>query len=119
MTCLPVGAHAAPPKRDAELLGRRRSNHQSQPSAVRDRYRRNDLVKHDQSTTVGTITEAGLQSVTGDSARILVSVSVKRTTAVSPAPRQNSFRMRIDVKTGRRWGEGVQRGIHIVKTLVP
>jgi Mce-associated membrane protein len=57
-----------------------------------------DLVKQDQSTSVGTITGAGLQSMTADSARVLVSVSVKTTAAGDPEPHLNSFRMRLDVK---------------------
>jgi Mce-associated membrane protein len=64
-----------------------------------------ELVKRDQSTTAGTITEAGLQSVTGGSARVLIAVSVKTTTAVIPEEHVKSFRMRIDVK---RVGDGVK-----------
>jgi len=64
--------------------------HQSQPFV--------DLVKRDQSKTVGTINEAGLQSVTGDSARVLVAVSVTTTTAALPEQHTSSYRMRIDVK---------------------
>jgi Mce-associated membrane protein len=56
-----------------------------------------DLVKREQSTSHGTITEAGLQSMTSDSARVLVAVSVKTTTAAVPDPHVNSFRLRIDV----------------------
>jgi len=57
-----------------------------------------DLVKRERSKAVGTITEAGLESVTGDSARVLVSVSVATTTAAVPQSQVNSFRMRIDVQ---------------------
>jgi Mce-associated membrane protein len=55
-------------------------------------------VKSEQAQSVGTVTEAGLESVTGDSARVLVAVSVDTTTAAVPAPHHNSFRMRIDLK---------------------
>jgi Mce-associated membrane protein len=57
-----------------------------------------DLVKREQSKSAGTITDAGLESVTGDSARVLVSVSVATTTAAVPQTQVNSFRMRIDVQ---------------------
>ena len=57
-----------------------------------------DLVKRDQSISKGTITEAGVQSMTSDSARVVVAVSVRTTTAAVSEPRVNNFRMRVDVK---------------------
>jgi Mce-associated membrane protein len=64
-----------------------------------------DLVKHEQSKSVGTVTGAGLESIADDSARVLVSVSVQTTTAAVPEPHVNSFRMRVDVE---RVADGVK-----------
>jgi Mce-associated membrane protein len=56
-----------------------------------------DVVKQAHSKSVGTITEAGLESVQGDSAQVIVAVSVKTSTAGGDqAPR--SWRMRIGVQ---------------------
>lgn len=57
-----------------------------------------DVVKKVQSKSVGTITEAGLESVSGNEARVLVAVSVKTSNlgAAEQAPR--AWRMRIDVQ---------------------
>ncbi|MGH3556328.1 MAG: Mce protein [Mycobacterium sp.] len=57
-----------------------------------------DVVKKVQSKSVGTVTEAGLESVSGNEARVLVAVSVKTTNlgAAEQAPR--AWRMRIDVQ---------------------
>lgn len=57
-----------------------------------------EVVKQAQSRTEGSITDAGLESFSGDSARLLVAVSVKTSniTAADQQPRQ--WRMRIDVK---------------------
>jgi Mce-associated membrane protein len=57
-----------------------------------------DLIKHEKSTSQGTITEAGLLSVTGDSARALVAVSVKLSTAEAPEAKLDGFRLRIDLQ---------------------
>lgn len=57
-----------------------------------------DVVKRNQSKRQGSIIEAGLQSVTGDSARVLVVVSVKTSNAGVDEPQPHSFRMRIDVQ---------------------
>jgi Mce-associated membrane protein len=57
-----------------------------------------DLVKHDQSKTEGTITEAALQSLTTDSAQVLLSLAVKTTTAAAPEPQVKHFRLRVDVQ---------------------
>jgi Mce-associated membrane protein len=56
-----------------------------------------EVVKAAQSQSEGSITEAGLESVQGDSARVLVAVAVKsRTAAGEQSPRE--WRMRIDVQ---------------------
>lgn len=57
-----------------------------------------DVVKKVQSKSVGTVTEAGLESVSPNEARVLVAVSVKTSTlgATDEAPR--AWRMRIDVQ---------------------
>ncbi|CQD18163.1 Mce associated membrane protein [Mycobacterium lentiflavum] len=60
-----------------------------------------DVLKKAQSKSVGTITEAGVESESGDKADVLVAVSIKTTNLGidDPAPRQ--WRMRITVeKTG-------------------
>ena len=57
-----------------------------------------DVVKKVQSKSVGTVTEAGLESVGRNEARVLVAVSVKTSNlgAEDQAPR--AWRMRIDVQ---------------------
>lgn len=57
-----------------------------------------DVVKKVQSKSVGTVTEAGLESVSHNEARVLVAVSVKTSNlgAEDQAPR--AWRMRIDVQ---------------------
>ena len=56
-----------------------------------------EVGKAAQSQSEGTITDAGLESVRGDSAKVLVAVSVKsRTAAGEQSPRE--WRMRIDVQ---------------------
>jgi Mce-associated membrane protein len=57
-----------------------------------------DVVKQAQSTSVGTVTEAGVESVTGDSAQILVAVSVKTSNIGAPEQKPRSWRMRINVQ---------------------
>lgn len=57
-----------------------------------------DAVKRGQSKTQGAIVEAGLQSVTRDSARVLVVVTVKTSNAGVDEPHPRSYRMRIDVQ---------------------
>ncbi|WP_327037205.1 Mce protein [Mycobacterium heckeshornense] len=60
-----------------------------------------DVVKKAHSKSVGTVTEAGLESDSGDEAQVLVAVSVKTSNlgAADQAPRE--WRMRITVqKTG-------------------
>lgn len=57
-----------------------------------------DVVKKAQSKSVGTITEAGVESESGDKAQVLVAVSIKTTNlgAADQAPRE--WRMRITVE---------------------
>ncbi|WP_375487667.1 Mce protein [uncultured Mycobacterium sp.] len=57
-----------------------------------------DEVRHEQSNIEGAINEAGLQTVTNDSARVLLAVSVRTTTAAVPEPHSNRFRMCIEVQ---------------------
>jgi Mce-associated membrane protein len=56
-----------------------------------------DVVKHAQSKSEGTIAAAGLESLAGDSARILVAVAVKTTSAGNQSDTK-AWRMRIDVQ---------------------
>lgn len=57
-----------------------------------------DVVKKVKSKSVGTITQAGLESESRDAAQVLVAISVK--TALADAPEQNprAWRMRITVR---------------------
>jgi Mce-associated membrane protein len=57
-----------------------------------------DVVKQAQSTSVGTVTEAGLESATANDAQVLLAVSVK--TSIPNAPEQNprAWRMRVSVQ---------------------
>lgn len=57
-----------------------------------------EIVKQAQSVTVGTVQEAGLESVTGDSAQVLVAVNVMTTNAGTPEPDPRAWRMRIVVQ---------------------
>jgi Mce-associated membrane protein len=57
-----------------------------------------DVVKAAQSKSEGTVTDAGLESERGDSAQVLVAISVKsRTAGGEEAPRE--WRMRIEVRS--------------------
>jgi Mce-associated membrane protein len=56
-----------------------------------------DYVKQSKSKSEGQVTEAGLQSVTSDAARVLVTVSVTTSVAAYPEPHLNRFRLRLDV----------------------
>lgn len=57
-----------------------------------------EVVKAAQSKSVGTVTDAGLESQRGDSAQVLVAVAVKSQTAGGEeAPRE--WRMRIEVRS--------------------
>ncbi len=56
-----------------------------------------DVVKKAQSKSVGTVTEAGLESETGNDAQILVAVAVKTSNAGAPEQNPRAWRMRIAV----------------------
>jgi Mce-associated membrane protein len=56
-----------------------------------------EVVKQAQSKSVGTITEAGLESVQGDGAQVLVAVSVNTSTSAGEQ-QPRSWRMRIGVQ---------------------
>lgn len=56
-----------------------------------------DVVKQAQSKSEGTIAAAGLESLAGDSARVLVAVAVKTTSAGNQSDTK-AWRMRIDVQ---------------------
>jgi Mce-associated membrane protein len=56
------------------------------------------VVKNSQSRTEGAITEAGIESVTGDSARVLVGVSVKTSNVAAPQQQPRFWRLRVDVQ---------------------
>lgn len=57
-----------------------------------------DVVRQSQSKTQGTITEAGVESVSGDTARVLVAVSVKTSNVAGQDQPPRQWRMRIDVQ---------------------
>ena len=73
-----------------------------------------DVVRQTQSKSVGTITEAGLESSSGEQAQVLVAVTVNISNAAGPAAR--SARMADadhDAEGGRR-GEGLECGVRAV-----
>lgn len=57
-----------------------------------------EVVKQAQSTSVGTIAEAGLESVSGNEAQVLVAVTVKTSNAGAPEQQPRAWRMRITVE---------------------
>lgn len=57
-----------------------------------------DVVKQVQSKSVGTVTEAGLESVQGDRAQVLVAVRVETSNAGAKQQDPRAWRMRIDVQ---------------------
>lgn len=57
-----------------------------------------EVVKKMQSKSVGTVTDAGLESTSGDSAQVLVAMSVKTSMANSAEQAPRSWRMRISVE---------------------
>jgi Mce-associated membrane protein len=57
-----------------------------------------DVVKKSQSTTVGTVTEAGLESQSADTAQVLVAVTVTTSNAGAPQPDPHGWRLRIAVQ---------------------
>jgi len=57
-----------------------------------------EVVKKAQSKSVGTVTEAGLESQSGDEAQVLVAVSVSTTNLGAAEEEPRHWRMRISVK---------------------
>jgi Mce-associated membrane protein len=57
-----------------------------------------EVVKQAQSKSVGTIAEAGLESVSDNSAQVLVAVTVKTSNAGAPEQQPRAWRMRISVQ---------------------
>lgn len=57
-----------------------------------------DVVKQVQSTSVGTVTQAAVESSTDNDAQVLVAVSVKTTKAGAPEQAPRAWRMRISVQ---------------------
>lgn len=57
-----------------------------------------EVLKQAKSTTVGTVTAAGLESATADQAQVLVAASVKMTYAGGPEAPPRAWRMRITVQ---------------------
>ncbi len=56
------------------------------------------MVKQAQSKSTGEVTAAGVESETGDSAQVLVAVTVKTSNAGAPEQEPRAWRMRISVK---------------------
>jgi Mce-associated membrane protein len=57
-----------------------------------------DVVKKAQSSSEGTVTDAGLVSAQGGAAQVLVAVTVKTSTSAAPEQEPRFWRMRIDVQ---------------------
>lgn len=57
-----------------------------------------EVVQKAQSNSVGTVTDAGLESQSGDQAQVLVAVSVKTTSLVAAEPDLRHWRMRLTVQ---------------------
>ncbi|ORA33522.1 hypothetical protein [Mycobacterium aquaticum] len=57
-----------------------------------------EVVKRTQSTSRGTVADAGLESESGGQARVLVAVSVKTSIAAAPEQDPRRWRMRISVE---------------------
>jgi Mce-associated membrane protein len=57
-----------------------------------------DVVRKAQSSSVGTVSEAGLESATGQEAQVLVAVQVTTSIAGAPEPQPRGWRMRINVQ---------------------
>jgi Mce-associated membrane protein len=57
-----------------------------------------EVVKQAKSKSVGSIAEAGLESESGDSAQVLVAVTVKTSNAGAPDQAPRAWRMRISVQ---------------------
>lgn len=57
-----------------------------------------DVVKQAQSKSVGTVTEAGIESFSGDEAQVLVAVAVTTTNVGAPESSPRNWRMRVSVE---------------------
>ncbi len=57
-----------------------------------------DVVKQIKSTSTGTVSDAGLESLDGNQAEVLVAVAVKTSTAAAADPELRHWRMRISVQ---------------------
>ena len=57
-----------------------------------------DVVKRAQSKSVGTVTEAGLESQSGEGAQVLVAVTVKTSNAGAAQQEPRAWRMRLSVQ---------------------
>ncbi|ORV92134.1 mammalian cell entry protein [Mycobacterium interjectum] len=57
-----------------------------------------DVVLRTQSKSVGTVTEAAVESQSGDKAQVLVAVTVTTSNAVAPQPERHAWRMRLSVR---------------------
>ena len=57
-----------------------------------------DVVKRAQSKSVGTVTEAGLESQSGERAQVLVAVTVKTSNAGAAEQEPRAWRMRLSVQ---------------------
>lgn len=58
-----------------------------------------DVVKQTRSTSVGTVTAAGIESETDDGAQVLVAVSVKTSNAGGDDQQPRAWRMRVSVQS--------------------
>lgn len=58
-----------------------------------------DVVKQAQSKSVGTVTEAALESESGEQAQVLVAVSVETSNTAAQEQRPRAWRMRISLQT--------------------
>jgi Mce-associated membrane protein len=58
-----------------------------------------DVVKQAQSKSVGTVTEAGLESEDHDGARVIVAVAVNTSNAGAPQQQPRAWRMRLTVQS--------------------
>ena len=74
-------------------------------------------IKQEQSTSQGTVAEAGLESIEGDSARALVTVSVKLTKADNGEQKLDGFRLRIDLQRVGAGGQSVRGGVRAMTGL--
>ncbi len=57
-----------------------------------------DVVLRTQSKSAGTVTEAAVESQSGDKAQVLVAVTVTTSSAVAPQPERHAWRMRLSVR---------------------